>query len=382
MLSSAPSLHRMAIGAAFFSYGLCFASWASRIPDIKNTLQLSEGQLGMVLFALPIGTLISLPLAGWIIGRVGSKRIVVITAVLYALLLVGIGYWDHSYGLIANLVLFGAAGNLLNISVNTQAVALGKHYEKPIMGAFHGMWSIAGFVGAGIGALMINSFIVPIHHFMIISSTALLGIFGIATYLISNDQLQQQKKESLFAIPDKPLAILGAIAFCAMIGEGALYDWCGIYMEEVVRVEKHLVGYGLSAFLFSMAAGRFLSDWTVRRFGAKTTLIFSGVLSSIGLLLSVIYPHFGMVIVAFLLVGIGSSAIIPLVYSLAGRSGRLSPGAALAAVTTIGFCGFLIGPPAIGLIAEFTGLRTAYALIASMGVFIVILTTKIRHTTS
>ncbi|GGG90779.1 MFS transporter [Parapedobacter pyrenivorans] len=382
MLSSAPSLHRIAIGAAFFSYGLCFASWASRIPDIKNTLQLSEGQLGMVLFALPIGTLISLPLAGWVIGRVGSKRIVVITAALYALLLVGIGYWDHSYGLIANLVLFGAAGNLLNISVNTQAVALGKHYEKPIMGAFHGMWSIAGFVGAGIGALMINSFIVPIHHFMIISSAALLGIFGIATYLISNDQPQQQKKESLFAIPDKPLAILGAIAFCAMIGEGALYDWCGIYMEEVVQVEKHLVGYGLSAFLFSMAAGRFLSDWTVRRFGAKTTLIFSGVLSSIGLLLSVIYPHFGMVIVAFLLVGIGSSAIIPLVYSLAGRSGRLSPGAALAAVTTIGFCGFLIGPPAIGLIAEFTGLRTAYALIASMGVFIVILTTKIRHTTS
>ncbi len=373
--------HRIAIGIAFFIYGLCFASWASRIPDIKNALGLSEGQLGIVLFALPIGTLISLPVSGWIIGRLGSKRIVLVSAACYALLLVGIGYWGHIYSLMANLVFFGTAGNLLNISVNTQAVALGKHYEKPIMGAFHGMWSIAGFVGAGIGALMINHHVIPLHHFMAITGVALFGISGIAAYLISNDQPQQQKKEPLFSMPDKPLAVLGAIAFCAMIGEGALYDWCGIYMEQVVQVEKSLVGYGLSAFLFSMATGRFLSDWTVKRFGAKTTLVLSGALSSVGLLISVIYPQFEVVIFAFLLVGIGSSAIIPLVYSMAGRSGRLSPGAALAAVTTIGFSGFLVGPPLIGFIAEFTGLRTAYAVIAAMGVLIIILTTKIRQTT-
>src|SRR5690606_7123054 len=127
-----PRVHRIAIGVAFFIYGLCFASWASRIPDIKNTLQLSEGQLGLVLFALPIGTLISLPVSGWLINRLGSKRIVVVAATLYALLLAGIGYWNHMYGLMVNLVFFGAAGNLLNISVNTQAVALGKHYGKPI----------------------------------------------------------------------------------------------------------------------------------------------------------------------------------------------------------------------------------------------------------
>lgn len=374
--------HRIAIGIAFFIYGLCFASWASRIPDIKNMLNLSEGQLGLVLFALPIGTLISLPVSGWIIGKLGSKRIVLIAVTFYALLLIGIGYWGHMYSLMVNLVFFGTAGNLLNISVNTQAVALGKHYEKPIMGAFHGMWSIAGFVGAGIGALMINQHIIPLHHFMAISSVSILGIICIAAYLIANDQQQQQKKEPLFSIPDKPLAILGAIAFCAMIGEGALYDWCGIYMEQVVKVEKSLVGYGLSAFLFSMAAGRFLSDWTVRRLGAKTTLVLSGALSSAGLIISVIYPNFGVVIFAFLLVGIGTSAIIPLVYSMAGRSGKLSPGAALAAVTTIGFSGFLVGPPLIGFIAEFTGLRTAYAVIASMGLLIIVLTTKIKHTSS
>ncbi|WP_257667120.1 MFS transporter [Parapedobacter tibetensis] len=381
-LSHRTHIHRLAIGIAFFSYGLCFASWASRIPDIKNMLGLSEGQLGIVLFALPIGTLISLPVSGWVIGKLGSKRIVLVAAVLYALLLIGIGYWEHMYSLMANLVFFGMAGNLLNISVNTQAVALGKHYEKPIMGAFHGMWSIAGFVGAGIGALMINHHVIPLRHFMAISSAAILSIVCLAAYLIADDQPQQQKKEPLFSIPDKPLAVLGAIAFCAMIGEGALYDWCGIYMEEVVNVEKSLIGYGLSAFLFSMAAGRFLSDWTVRRLGPKTTLVTSGALSSAGLIMSVVYPHFGVVIVAFLVVGIGSSAIIPLVYSLAGRSSKLSPGAALAAVTTIGFCGFLVGPPLIGFIAEFTGLRAAYAVIASMGILIIVLTTKIKHTTS
>lgn len=374
--------HRMAIAVAFFIYGLCFASWASRIPDIKNALQLSDGQLGLVLFALPIGTLLSLPLSGWLINRLGSKRIVVITSSCYALFLVGIGSWPNVIGLMANLVFFGAAGNLLNIAVNTQAVALGTHYPKPIMGAFHGMWSIAGFVGAGVGALMINNHIIPLHHFIIVSSAALLSIFGIATYLIANQKQRRTTKEPLFAIPDKPLAILGAIAFCAMIGEGALYDWCGIYMEKVVQAEQRLVGYGLSAFLFSMAAGRFLSDWTVRRLGSRTTLMVSGALSSFGLLLAVAFPAFGVVICAFLLVGIGSSAVIPLVYSLAGRSGKLSPGAALAAVTTIGFCGFLVGPPAIGILSELTSLRTAYAAIASMGILIIFLTTKIRSATS
>src|SRR5690606_20154984 len=126
--------------------------------------------------------------------------------------------------------------------------------------------------------------ILPLHHFIIITSVALLSVLGIASYLISNHKQPQGKKEPMFALPDKPLSILGAIAFCAMIGEGALYDWCGIYMEKVVKVEQQLVGYGLSAFLFSMAAGRFLSDWTVRRFGSKTTLIVSGALSSLGLL--------------------------------------------------------------------------------------------------
>lgn len=374
-------VHRVAIGIAFFVYGLCFASWASRIPDIKNFLNLSEGQLGLVLLALPVGTLVSLPLSGWMIDRLGSKRVVLWAAMCYALFLIGIGYWHTMYGMMANLMFFGAAGNLLNIAVNTQAVALSKHYEKPIMGAFHGMWSIAGFVGAGIGALMIDWRIIPLHHFMVVATLTGVSVMFIATSLIANEPLEKKQKEPLFSIPDKPLAILGLIAFCAMIGEGALYDWSGIYMEKVVQVKQELVGYGLSAFLFSMAAGRFLSDWTIRRLGARNSLIVSGGLSSAGLLMAVIYPNFGMVVFAFFIVGIGSSAVIPLVYSLAGRSSRLSPGAALAAVTTIGFSGFLVGPPLIGFIAEFTGLQTAYAVIASMGIIIILLATKVARPT-
>src|SRR5262245_9729548 len=152
---------RLSIGAFFFIAGLCFASWASRIPDIKQQLQLSDGGLGAVLFALPVGLMVSLPFSGWLVHHFGSRKMVLLAAILYPLILCNIGLVQQTWQLVVVLFAFGLMGNLFNIAVNTQAVSLEVLYGRSIMASFHGIWSLAGFTGASIGTLMINFHLAP-----------------------------------------------------------------------------------------------------------------------------------------------------------------------------------------------------------------------------
>ncbi|WP_236704893.1 MFS transporter [Hymenobacter sp. AT01-02] len=146
-----------------------------------------------------------------------------------------------------------------------------------------------------------------------------------------------------------------------------MFDWSGVYFRKVIQADQDFVGVGFSAFMSTMAAGRFVADWFTERFGRKRTLVYSGLLEATGLLLAVLLPTLVPATVGFMLVGIGVSSVVPLVYGAAGRSKTMSPGVALAAVSTVGFAGFLLGPPVIGLVAGATSLRVSFALIALMG---------------
>ncbi|MBD0277671.1 MAG: MFS transporter, partial [Flavisolibacter sp.] len=149
--------YRIAVGCLFFLQGLCFASWASRIPSIQQSLQLSDAALGLVLFALPVGSMLSLPFTGWLITRFGSKRVATNALLLYSMLLIALGWAQSSIVLILFLMLFGMAGNTANIAINTKAVGVEAKYGRNIMASFHGLWSMAGFTAAGIGTFMIGT---------------------------------------------------------------------------------------------------------------------------------------------------------------------------------------------------------------------------------
>ncbi len=161
-----------------------------------------------------------------------------------------------------------------------------------------------------------------------------------------------------------------------MICEGAMFDWSGVYFDKVLKVDKAWIGAGYTAFMSTMATGRFIADWFTNRFGLKFTLQLSGSLTASGLLIAVIFPYLVTSILGFFLVGFGVSSVVPLVYSVAGKSKVLSAGAALSAVSTIGFLGFLLGPPVIGIIAGATSLRVSFTLIAVMGFCITIIASK------
>lgn len=358
--------YRIAVSSLFFLSGLCFSSWAARIPSIQQKLQLNDAGLGTVLLSLPVGLMISLPLAGWLVAKFGSRIIVIASAVLYTLTLPFIGFAQQSWQLMCVLFIFGFGGNLLNIAMNTQGVSVEAIYGRSILASFHGIWSLAGFTGAAIGTFMISQHIAPYIHFLIISGIALLIVITAWSYTLAKDT-NAHIDQPIFAKPDKSLLNLGIIAFCCMICEGAMFDWSGVYFQNVVKAKASWIGAGYTAFMSTMAAGRFVADWLVTRFGIKTILQTSGVVIAFGLSIAIIFPDIGSSIAGFILVGAGVSSVVPLVYSAAGKSKKVSPGVALAAVSTIGYLGFLIGPPIIGFIAQASSLRVSFILIALLG---------------
>jgi hypothetical protein len=278
---------------------------------------------------------------------------------------------------VACLFVFGMGGNLLNISMNTQAIGTEALYGRTIMASYHGIWSLAGFSGAAIGTLFIRMGWLPYQHFIVITSLAFLIVAVTSGQLLSQDA-HTGGDQPIFAWPDRSLINLGLIAFCSMICEGAMFDWSGVYFQKVIHPPQGLVAIGYTAFMSTMASGRFLGDWLATKWGIKRILQISGTLTATGLLTAVLFPWLFPALLGFLLVGAGVSSVIPLVYSAAGRSKVLSPGVALAAVSTIGYLGFLFGPPCIGFIAQAFNLRVSLGLIAVLGSMIVVMASRTK----
>lgn len=369
--------YRIATSVFFFIAGLTFATWASRIPAIQAKLHLSDAGLGGVLFALPAGLMMSLPLSGWLVSKYGSKPMMITGALFYPAILLLLASASSVFYLSMALFLFGMLGNLLNIAMNTQAVGVENLYGRSVMASFHGLWSLAGFSGALIGTFFVSQGFSPFIHFTIVAALAavLLLLFFKNTLPKDTGNGQPQK---LFVKPDKAILLLGMIAFCTLLCEGAMADWSGVYFKNIVEAPASMITLGYVAFTAMMALGRFLGDGLVTRMGVKNMLQISGTLITSGLLLSVFFPNIITATIGFLLVGFGVSSVVPIVYGLAGKSKTMSPATALASVSTIGFLGFLIGPPVIGFIAQAISLRWSFTLIGILGFGTAILARKLK----
>ncbi|NVJ84752.1 MAG: MFS transporter [Algoriphagus sp.] len=365
---------RIALGSMFFFLGLCFASWAARIPDIQAKFDLSEGQLGSILLFLPIGSMIGLPIAGWSVHHYGSKKVILWGSFFYAFSLPLIGLSPTLWMLILVLVMFGLLGNIMNIALNTQALDFEDDYGRSILASFHGLWSMAGFVGAGIGAVMIGLGWIPFFHYLVVAGISVVIILSSRSYIFE-EKSRSEAGGLVLKRPDELLLRVGLISFLGMMTEGCMFDWSGVYFKKVVEAPVEWVTLGYVAFMGTMASGRFISDRFIQRFGKVPVIRSSGILIFSGLMISVISPTIIWATVGFLMVGFGVASIVPVSYSVAGRSTLYSPGVALALVSTISFFGFLIGPPLIGFIADLFSLKISFALIAVNGLGIALLAT-------
>jgi MFS family permease len=364
------SARRVSISLFFFFYGFIFATWASRIPAIQQRLNLSDAELGLVLLGMPVGSFIALPFSGFTTSKYGSRIVLIISSISYCILLACIGFLGNAFLLAFCLFLFGAAGNMVNIAVNTQAIALEALYKKTIISSFHGMWSVAGLVAAALANLFIAEGFAVSNHFFLGSIAALIVFVACFSFLLKEEPKQYNRKP-FFSKPGKELLALGMIAFCALICQGAMFDWSGIYFKKIVSNNPAFIGFGYTAFMISMTSVRFITDWLNNRIGFRRLIKLCGFFITAGLILAIVFPFLLTATIGMFLVGIGVSPAVPLVFSAAGKFKHMPTPVAIAAVSSIGMIGLLIGPPVVGFIAGLTSLKISFLILSFFGIAII-----------
>lgn len=358
---------RAFVGLIFFSIGVSFASWASRIPDIKAHFHLNDAELGSLLILMPISSLISLPFSGWLVSKFNSRKPLIISIFLNACSLMLIGNASSILLLSVGISLFSFTTRTLNLSLNTQGVHLQKQFTKNILGTFHGLWSAGGIVGAAITTLLLNYQVNIQHHLIFVALMVIVACGFAYPFLIKNDRPTSGNK-IIIGKPDPYIFMLGLIAFCAAVCEGGMFDWSGIYFKEVIKTP--IFTYGYLTFMTFMAGFRFLSGTIIAKIGMRKNYFLSAFSILTGVILAIIFPNFWCGLIGFALIGMGTASVVPMTYALAGKSDKYSTGMALSIITTYTISGMLIGPPVIGYISHAFNLRVSFILFAIAGFMI------------
>lgn len=370
---------RTAVSTFFFVNGFIYANWATRLPTIKETYDLTESNIGWILLAHAAGSLIGMPVTGWLIAVYGSRRVTYLSGILLTILLLTIPFTTGYVGLLAAFLGIGCSVGILDISMNAQAVDVEKGLGKPIMTMFHALFSIGMVVGALLAGLLADMGWQLLSHFALIGTSGLLLIL-IAVSSLHPPNHEKQAEGAVFALPSGPVVALGIIAFCCMMGEGAVTDWSTLYLREELLVPVSMQAYGLSAFAAMMTLGRLFGDKGRGKYGDGRIMLTGASLALLGIVCVVAVQHVTFAIIGFALIGIGLSTIVPIVYSLSGNIEGLPAGTGIAMATTIGYSGFMVGPPVIGFISEATSLRYGLGcLLVTFAVMLVLVGRYVRR---
>jgi len=374
---------RIAVTAIFFINGMLIANWFARIPDVKLALGLREGPLSIALLCSAVGALIAQPTAGVVIGRLGSRAVTTAMALFFCVAFILPGFATSLPMLMLALFFFGATNGALDVAMNAQAALVEHQYRRSIMNTFHAFWSVGGLLGAVVGGLAAARGLTVSTHFVLAAAIGVIAMFVASRRLISDRPVPGAAADAeghapAFALPTKALIPMGIVALCALITEGAIGDWGAIYLREGLGSSAAVAAFGYSIFALLMAGGRFTGDWLTTHFGSGHIVRAGGglVIVGVGLVLVSAYPP--LAIIGYGFVGAGVSCIFPLILSAAARTPGVAPGVGIAAMSTAGYTGFLIGPPLIGGLAELISLRGAFAVLALFGVLILWLGAAVR----
>jgi MFS family permease len=352
---------RLAITAIFALNGSLFASLFARLPAIQDRTSIGEGQIGLALLCAMVGLLGVQLVAGMLVSRFGSRPVVVGGAIGYALGLVPVALSTSFGALCAAMLLIGLASGPLDVAMNVHGLTIEQRLGRPILSGLHAAFSFGALAGAGLGGLIAGLEVGVVTH---LSAVAALGAaLALALRpLLLPPNADAAPEGPRFARPTRALALVGLFAICAVLSEGAVSDWAAIYLHDEIGTSEGTAAAGLAAFSLTMGIGRLTGDRLTRRLGPVALARGGAVLAATAMGVVLAAGSSAVAIAGYMVAGLGVSTLFPLALRAAAERGE-SPGPALAAVSALGYMGFIAGPPAIGGLAELFGLRAALLLV-------------------
>ena len=352
-----------AVRAFFFIGGFGSASWAPLVPLLRQRLAIGDDVLGMLLLCVGIGSLLTMPLAGALSTRLGCRRVLTVTAVVYAAVLLAVCLVDAVWIAVPVILLVGALMGCVDVVINVAAVLVERGIGRRIMSGMHAFWSIGGFVGAGLYGVWVGA----LHLTPMQSTVIAAGVILVLTGLFSRRLIPYGGGGgALIARPRGIVVFIGIAAFIAFLSEGAVMDWSGVYLTTVRGYDLALAGVGFSVFSAAMFLMRLLGDAVVQRLGQRPVAVGGALLACAGILLVMFAPVDTLLYAGFFAIGIGSANIVPVFFSLMGKQNVMPIGTAVSAVSTMGYLGILAGPAAIGFVSHLVNLHAAFGILAAL----------------
>jgi MFS family permease len=354
---------RICVLIIFFIHGAVFSTWISRIPAVQGELGLSTGRFGFALLGVAVGSIISMPVAGWLISRYGSKPVTAISSLWFCLALAPPSLANSALALGCSLAILGLAAGAMDVSMNAQGVVVERIAQRPLMSGFHAAFSIGGMAGAAAGGVIAKAGVDVRTHFF----CAAVFYFAIVVAAIRGllpASADAQSGQHGFRLTPVVLG-LGAICFCFFLSEGAVADWSALYLMRGLHAGPAEAAAGYALFSGAMAMGRMAGDSLRARFGPVFLVRNGSLLAASGLAIALLFARTPWALAGFTMVGFGCSIIVPIAFAAAGNLTE-SAGGALATVVTAGYFGLFVGPPLIGMVAEAITLRWALLIVVGL----------------
>ena len=352
-----------AVAAAFMLNGLSFGIWAARIPAVKAQTGLDEAGLGFALLGASVGAVLTMTFGGWLGSKFGTHVMTPLTAVGCAVMTVFIGASSNFASLTISLLIFGVCQGTMDVSMNANGIAVEHAGSGPIISRLHASWSIGAFVGALVST-QVAAFGIPVLPEFAVAA----GGLAIGGVLLRFTMLPDRHAEGggRLRLPTGPLVLLGALALCGLMAEGSATDWSGVYLQRTMNASEGLAGLAVTTFTGSMAVARLAGDRLSLRLGSARLVSGGAALAAVGLALALAAQIPVVAIVGFGMMGLGLAAVVPTLFRAAGSQPGIPASVGIAAVSTMGYAGGLIGPPVIGTLATAVTLRGSLLIILVM----------------
>lgn len=357
---------RHASRTLFAALGVFGGVWGVHIPSVKQQFELTESGLSMVLLSIAIGAVLSLFFAGRVIGTLGARRATMIASAVMGVLLAAVLNWPGLAWLLPAGVVFGAAMSLFDVAINADGTALEAASGRAVMGSLHGSFSLGGMAGAALAAAMLSADIAPEWQLAGVALTIVVVVWTAARSMLDAHPAEDSagdEPQAHFAWPRGTLLVIGLLIFSGMTAEGVMYDWSVLYLKQELAMPQDAAGVGFAVFSAAMAAARFGGDALRSRYSEHLLLRNGALLATFAMAVLLLVGNPWLALVGYACVGIGLALCVPILFNAATRVPGVSRAAAIASVSSIGYSGFLIGPPLIGFVAHHASLTAALGLV-------------------